>query len=203
MALDRATFSITEDFLESMVLDKAELPQEFRGFQVIREGPLDNESMAEHGFASNTPDRFRAAGRITGYMREIGETSSAITRDGFNFVAATVAHLFQDPKSVSGWMSDIFLKDFEENLGESIGGNQQLISAERLEVNGFFDDAVALKVLQGGASGLISSTVIDFRVGRILGVAFVGTVGDHQRPELATELALALEKRVVRVVLGG
>ena len=203
MALDRATFSITEDFLESMVLDKAELPQEFRGFQVVREGPLDNETMAEHGFANNTPERFHAAGRITGYMREMGETSSAMSHDGFNFVAATVAHLFEDPKSVSGWMNDIFLKDFEENLGESIGGNQQLISAERLEVSGFFDDAVALKVLQGGASGLISSTVIDFRVGRILGVAFVGTVGDHQRPELATELALALERRVVRVVLGG
>ena len=77
------------------------------------------------------------------------------------------------------------------------------IPENAVTVNGFFDDAVALKVLQGGASGLISSTVIDFRVGRILGVACVGTVGDHQRTELATELALALEKRIVRVVLGG
>ena len=100
-------------------------------------------------------------------------------------------------------MTDIFLKDFEENLGENVGGDQQLISAERLEVDGFFDEAVALKVLQGGIAGLISSTVIDFRVGRILGVAFIGAVGNHERLDLTTQLALALERRIVRVVLGG
>jgi hypothetical protein len=44
--------------------------------------------------------------------------------------------------------------------------------------------------------------VVDFRVGRILGVAFVGAVGDHQRLDLANQLAQALEKRIVRVVLG-
>ena len=60
-----------------------------------------------------------------------------------------------------------------------------------------------MKVLQGGPTGLISSTVVDFRVGRILGVAFLGTVGDHQRLELATELGLALENRIVRIALGG
>jgi hypothetical protein len=73
---------------------------------------------------------------------------------------------------------------------------------ERLEPAGLFDESVALKVLQGGAMGLMSSTVVDFRVGRILGVAFVGAVGDHQRLDLANQLAQALEKRMVRVVLG-
>ena len=59
-----------------------------------------------------------------------------------------------------------------------------------------------LRVLQGGPAGLLSSTVIDFRVGRLLGVAFVGVIGEHERTELATELALALEKRMVQVALG-
>ena len=45
-----------------------------------------------------------------------------------------------------------------------------------------------------GPAGLLSSTVIDFRVGRLLGVAFVGSIGEHDRSELATEMALALEK---------
>ncbi len=203
MALEKATFSVTTDALEFMVLDRAELPEEFHGFQVVREGPLDNATMAEQGFSGNTAERFTAAGRVTGFMRELGETSSAFTHDGFNFAAATVAHLFDNPQSVSDWMADIFLKDFEEHLGENVGGDQQLISAEPLEVNGFFDEAVALKVLQGGVAGLISSTVIDFRVGRILGVAFIGTIGNHERTGLTTELALALERRIVRVVLGG
>ena len=100
-------------------------------------------------------------------------------------------------------MKDVFLKDFEENIGEGVGEGHQLVSAQRLEPKSFFDEAVALRILQGGPTGLISSTVIDFRVGRILGVAFVGTVGDHERMDLATEVGLALEKRIVRIALGG
>ena len=203
MTLEKATFSVTDDSLEFMVLEGDELPEEFHGFQVVREGPLDNDAMAEQGFAGNTPERFRSAGRVTGYMRELGETSSAVALDGFNFLASTVAHLFDNAESVSGWMHDVFLKDFEDNVGENVGEDHQLISIERLDPKGFFDEAVALKVLQGRSSGLMSSTVVDFRVGRILGVAFVGTVGDHQRMELVTQLALALERKIVSVVLGG
>lgn len=203
MSLERATFHITEADLEFMVLDKGDLSPEFSGHQIVREGVLDNENMAEHGFANSTAAKFRQAGRATGFMREFGPTSTMDAPDGFNFLAATVAHLFDKPDSVDGWMQNVFLKDFEENVGEGIGEGHQLISAQRLEPKSFFDQSVALKVLQGGPTGLVSSTVIDFRVGRILGVAFVGTVGDHERLDLATELGLALEKRIVRVVLGG
>jgi hypothetical protein len=200
MALDRATFGISEESLQYMVLEKPDMPEEFQEFQVVREGPLDNEAMAQHGFQGNTPERFRTLGRVTGFMRELGETSNAV--DGFNFLGATVAHLFDNPKTVTDWMHEVFIKDFEANIGESVGEDQQLISTKRLETSGFFDEAVALKVLQGGTAGLVSSTVLDFRVGRILGVAFVGTVGDHERLDLATQLAQSLEKRIVQVVLG-
>ena len=200
MALDRATFGISEESLQYMVLESSDMPEEFQGFQVVREGPLDNETMAQHGFQGNTPERFRTLGRVTGFMRELGETSNA--GDGFNFLGATVAHLFDNPKTVTDWMNEVFIKDFEANIGESVGEDQQLISTKRLETSGFFDEAVALKVLQGGTAGLVSSTVLDFRVGRILGVAFVGTVGDHERLDLATQLAQSLERQIVKVVLG-
>ena len=200
--LNRATFRVTEADLESMVLQSSDLPPEFRRYQVTREGVLDNDTLAEHGFKGNTGERFDQAGRINGFLREFGAGSSGEVADGFNFVAATVAHLFQTPDQVSGWMHEIFLKDFESHVGERAGESHQLVSARRLEPRGFFDEAVALKSVQGGPAGLLSSTVIDFRVGRILGVAYVGTVGDHQRLELATELGLALERRIVRVVLG-
>ena len=200
MALDRATFGISEESLQYMVLDKTDMPEEFQGFQVVREGPLDNETMAQHGFQGNTPERFRTLGRVTGFMRELGKTSNA--GDGFNFLGATVVHLFDNPKTVTDWMHDVFIKDFEANIGESVGEDQQLISTKRLETSGFFDEAVALKVLQGGTAGLVSSTVLDFRVGRILGVAFVGTVGDHERLDLTTQLAQSLERQIVKVVLG-
>ncbi len=201
-ALERATYRVSDLDLEYMVLDRGELPVDFQGYQQVRVGVLDNENMAAHGFAGSTADRFREAGRITGYMREFGPTSEMNVFDGFNFVGSTVAHLFENAESVTSWMHDIFLNDFESNVGESVGEGHQLISVDRLNPSGFFDEAVALKAVQGGPQGVVSSTVVDFRVGRILGVAFVGTVGNHDRLDLAGQLALALEKRIVQVVLG-
>ena len=201
-ALERATYRVSDLDLEYMVLESSELPAEFQGYQQVRVGVLDNDNMAAHGFSGSTAARFREAGRITGYMREFGPTAEMNVFDGFNFVGSTVAHLFDTSDSVSDWMRDIFLKDFESNVGESVGEGHQLISVDRLDPSGFFDEAVALKAVQGGPQGVVSSTVIDFRVGRILGVAFVGTVGNHTRLDLTSQLALALEKRIVQVVLG-
>ena len=197
-----ATYRVGEPDLEYMTLEAGDLPDELRGYQLARSGPLDNSEMAENGFKGSTADRFRSAGRIGGFMREFVPTSDVSPASGVNFVGATVVHLFENPDQVSGWMSDIFVKDFEDNVGESVGSGQQLISVNRLDVEGFYDEAVGLHVLQGGPAGLLSSTVIDFRVGRLLGVAFVGAIGEHLRTTLASELALALEKRMVQVALG-
>ena len=202
MTLDQATFRVGEDDLEFMVLEKEDLSPAFQDHQSMREGFWDNERLARHGFASSTAPRFRRAGRVTGYIREFGPNAAMESQDGFNFLAATAAHMFSSPQSVVDWMHHIFLHDFHENVEEKVGQGQQLVSIQRLEPANFYDEAVALKVLQGGSSGLMSSTIVDFRVGRVLGVAIVGTVGDHERLELASELGLALEKRIVSVVLG-
>ena len=201
-AITRATYRVTEDTLPEMVLIKGEFPADFQTHQIVREGELNNETLAANGFAGNTAQRFLEAGRVTGNMRELGPTSAMSMGDGFDFMAASVVHLFDTPESVSRWMRDIFLMDFEERVGDSVGQGHQLVSATRLETSGFFDESVALRVLQGGPTGLISSTVVDFRLGRLLGVAFVGTIGDHRRAELAMEIGQALEKRMASVVLG-
>ena len=201
-ALVRATYSVTETSLPLMVLEKAEFPSDFQTHQVVREGELDNENLARNGFAGNTAERFLQAGRVTGSMRELGPTSNMQMNDGFDFMVASVVHLFDTPESVHGWMHDIFLKDFEDHVGDSVGQDHQLVSATRLETEGFFDESVSLRVLQGGPGGLISSTVVDFRLGRLLGVAFVGSVGDHQRSDLTMQVGRALERRMAAVVLG-
>ncbi len=201
-SIDRATYSVGETSLDQMVLEKTEFPEQFQGHQVIREGSLDNDTLAQNGFQGSTAERFSQAGRVTGVMRELGPTSNMGMSDGFDFMAASVVHLFDSPDSVHSWMHDIFLKDFEDRVGESVGQGHQLVSATRLEPKGFFDEAVGLKVLQGGVDGLISSTVVDFRVGRLLGVVFIGAVGDHDRLDQVVELGQILEKRIVSVVLG-
>ena len=198
-----ATFRVGEADLEHMALDAGDLPEALRGYQLARSGPLGNVEMAENGFEGNTVDRFRDAGRIGGFLREFVPTSDVAPESGVNFVGATVVHLFQNPDQVAGWMTDIFVKDFEDNVGESVGSGQQIISVDRVAPQGFYDEAIGLHVLQGGPAGLLSSTVIDFRVGRLLGVAFVGVIGEHERTALTTEMALALEKRMVQVALGG
>ena len=201
-ALTRATYRVTEETLADMVLDKDQFPGDFQAHQVVREGELDNETLARNGFEGSSAERFLKAGRVTGTMRELGPTSQMAMADGFDFMAASVVHLFDTPESVSAWMHDIFLKDFEDHVGDSVGQGHQLVSTERVETSGFFDESVALHVLQGGPSGLISSTVVDFRLGRLLGVAFIGTVGNYQRPELTMQIGQALEKRMASVVLG-
>ena len=201
-ALTRATYRVTEETLTDMVLDKSQFPNDFQGHQIVREGELDNETLAKNGFDGSTAERFLQAGRVTGTMRELGPTTEMAMADGFDFMAASVVHLFDNPESVTGWMHEIFLKDFEDHVGDSVGQGHQLVSTARVETGGFFDESVALHVLQGGPTGLISSTVVDFRLGRLLGVAFIGTVGNHQRPELTMQIGQALEKRMASVVLG-
>ena len=200
--MTRATYRVTEETLDDMVLEKSEFPSEFQGHQVVREGELDNERLARNGFEGSTAERFREAGRVTGSMREVGPTTDMNMSDGFDFMAASVVHLFDSPESVSKWMHEIFLKDFEGHVGDSVGQGHQLVSATRLDTDGFFDESVALRVLQGGPTGLISSTVVDFRLGRLLGVAFIGTIGDHERSALTMQIGRALEKRMASIVLG-
>ena len=201
-SIDRATYSVGESALDVMVLEKSAFPESFQGHQIIREGTLDNDTLAQNGFEGTTSKRFSEAGRVTGVMRELGPTSNMAMVDGFDFMAASVVHLFDSPDSVHNWMHEIFLKDFEDRVGESVGQGHQLVSATRLNPQGFFDETVGLRVLQGGVDGLISSTVIDFRVGRLLGVVFFGAVGDHDRLEQVEKLGQDLEKRIVSVVLG-
>ena len=201
-SLNRATEMIGMEDVEAMPLEQGELPARFEGFQPSRESELDNETMAAHGFPGSDAERFRRVGRIGGHMREFVAVGPTMRMDGIDFMAATVAHLFDTPESVHSWMHDVFLRDFETNVGVELGENQKLVGAERLEPSGFFDEAVALKALHDDNGRLISVTIVDFRVGRVLGVAFVGTLGDHERLREATELAVALEQRIVSVALG-
>ena len=85
MVMDRASYGVTESDLEFMVLDQADLPQEFQRHQVVRQGLLDNEAMAEYGFANRSAVRFREAGRVTGFMKEFGLRTPMQDPEGINF----------------------------------------------------------------------------------------------------------------------
>ena len=200
--LIEATFRVSEDHLKQMVLDKEHLPSELREFAPLRERVLDNATMAENGFPGNSLGKFEEMGRITGYVREFASPSeSPPTEAGANLVAATVVHLFRDVQAVSQWMREGFLQQFEENVGKPMGEEQELIAVEPVGINGLYDEVVALRATHSGPDGILSSTIADFRLGRLLGVAYVVTVGDVERTPLVESLAVELERQMVRMVL--
>lgn len=197
----QATFGLDERHLPDLALLAEDLPEPYLGYRLRREGEMDNRRMAERGFPEATEERFAAAGRVSGYMREFGPPPPELAADGVDFAVGSVAHLFGSPESAGEWMRDVFLADFFANAGSEVGGGQTLARVERLEPQGFYDDAVALKTLHHGSGHTISSTIIDFRVGRVLGVTFVATVGDYQRLDEATRLGIAMEQLIVAVSL--
>ena len=201
-SIAQATYNITDQSLENMALDLNNLPDELSGFSPFRESVLDNKLMASHGFPGNTEDNYNAAGRMTGYLREFASPSAIPKReDGQNIVAATVIHLFENEDSAASWMTNVFVKQFKDNVGREVGEEQKLVAVEELEIEDFYDRAVGIRAVQDGVDGILSTTVIDFRIGRILGVSFVVTVGDHGRTELTTMLGLELERNIVRELL--
>ena len=197
----RATFELGEDDLPSLALSEGEAPPPYDEYKLVREGALDNATLAQHGFSGASEERYRDAGRIGGYLREFVAPSARLDVDGLDALSASVAHLFDAPESVSLWMRDIFLKDFADNVGAELDNGQRLVAVEEVRPAGFFDEAVGLKAVHHGSGRTISSTVIDFRVGRVLGVVFVATVGDHLRLEEATALGIAMEKKIVAAAL--
>lgn len=203
-ALRRATQTITEDDLPRLVLRQRDLPTTFRGFVATRDELLDNETMAQQGFPGSTAERFRAIGRLTGYVREFAAPAPEEETDltaGYDLIAATVVHLFETPEGISRWMHEVFLTDFCSRVDQELHPGQRLLLAERLNVSGFADEAVGLRVLQSSTPGPVSSTIIDFRVGYLLGVAYVATLGNCERTALVERLGQALERHFVQIAL--
>ena len=86
--------------------------------------------------------------------------------------------------------------------GQELKPGQQLISVDVLQMEGFSDEAVAIRSVQTTPVGVASSTIVDFRVGRLLGVAYNVVLGDIDRTELVRQLGVNLEMKIVRVLLG-
>ena len=201
--LVQATYDVDESDLPYLALDAADLPDAFREFTRVREDKLDNARMAENGFESASERRFREIGRIDGFAREFWSPDVQMELDGEDVMVGTVAHLFETPEGVSRWISEVFLGDFANNVGAPAGDGQILVGIDRFEPEGFFDEAAGVRARYDRYGHAISATIIDFRVGRILGVAYVATLGDYERIPEANALGIAMEQGIVAEVLRG
>lgn len=123
--------------------------------------------------------------------------------DCLNLAVATSVHLFDHLDSVADWIRHQFLGEFSRLAGQPlVSRGTQLISARTLpDPAGFYDRCAALKAIQGGPGGVFSASVVNFRLGRLLGCALIGALGDHDRAEPAADLARRLERNTVRTLL--
>lgn len=201
-AFHRATDEVSDSDLEWMVLPLEDLPKALTDFEIGREGPLDNATMAEHGFPGQTVESIEEIGRITGYVREMIPSQLDEVSLGDVVTAGVVVHLFRDHRGVAQWIDDVFLKEFIANAGRIRDGGYELEHAEELAIDGFHGKSAAVFAVHGVPNGTLGSTIVDFAVGRVLGVAFVVVLGETQDLDLAKDLALKLERQVVSVALG-
>ncbi|MDE2838045.1 MAG: hypothetical protein OXL97_11150 [Chloroflexota bacterium] len=202
-ALRRATDAVAEADLERMLLHPEEMPSELAGFVVAREGELDNGTMAEHGFPGQTEESIREAGRVGGYLREISRELEEEPEGGLIVSAGMVAHLFNDGASVERWIDETFLTEFVGNAGRVLDNGHELLHAEEVPVSGFHGKAAGVFAVHDVPVGVIGSTIVDFALGRLLGVAFVVALGGREHLSTARELGLRMERRFVSVALGG
>jgi hypothetical protein len=204
-ALLDAVHGVLANELQYMVLDASQLPAELAGFELLREADLDNATMAKHGFGEKTADDLAKLGRITGYVREFVVPQGAATLEeepAEIIMAATVIHLFENEDAVKRWIDESFVRDFRNNVGKDTHEGQTLQGVEILQVDGFHDYAASLLVIHEMPDTILASTIIDFRMGNLLGVAYVVAKRDVTLSSLAKELAVALEQQMVRVALG-
>ena len=80
---------IENEDLEQMVLRADEVPDEFKEFNIINEGMLDNEELAESGFPGDSEEYFKNYGRINGYMREFGSRELVNIKENEKFIKKT------------------------------------------------------------------------------------------------------------------
>ena len=202
-ALRRATDAVQMADLEHMLLQPADMPPELAGFVVTRENELDNETMAEHGFPGQTEESLGEAGRISGYLREMSRELEEEPETGTIVSAGMVAHLFRDGASVERWIDETFLSEFVGNAGRILDNGHELLHAEEVPVSGFHGKAAGVFAVHDVPVGVIGSTIVDFALGRLLGVAFVVALGSSEHLAASRELALRMERRFVSVALGG
>ena len=203
-AVTRATYNVNPDDLERMLLSREQLPPGAAGFEVVREGELSNEVMAALPLAGHSAQELRQLGRVTGYQREwLTTVEEPNLTDGADLALATVVHFMESPEAVSYWMTKVFLEEFQGKVGQELGPGHMLLAVDQLPLGvEFHHEAVNIRAVQEGPKGLVSSSVLDFRIGRLLGVVYVVTVGDHDRLKVTQTLGRTLEQHMMAVALG-
>jgi hypothetical protein len=122
---------------------------------------------------------------------------------GTDIAVATLVDLFDSGEAITHWMTQVFISDMEKSVGKYVELDQEMLSAVRCKPEGLADESAEMHVFHKPSPWEISSTAVDFCVGRLLGVVFCITFATVQCRNETRHVAKNVENKILKAVLGG
>lgn len=195
---------ISDEDLASMVPTKADLGQDFAGFQEAAALDTNDERRETADDPEDEKKDQETFGRITGYDRQLSASPSTLQADAPLLIQIGVT-LFEDSDGASGYLNDD-VKDIQALVGRTDLG-LVLETVDQLQVAPLGDESLGLRTQasvpeeQGGPETLYV-TYFWFRRGRVLGDVALARVDDADTGQQAQTIASLLDERIEQV-LGG
>jgi hypothetical protein len=189
---------ISDEDLAAMVPTKADLGQDYTGFQEA--GDLDTNE-ARRQTAPDPEDEQsdqETYGRVVGYDRQLSVSPSTLQANAPLFVQMGVT-LFEDSDGASGYLNDD-VKDIQARVGRTDLGSV-IEAVDPFTVPPLADESLGLRsrasVPSGqGATQTLYVTYFWFRRGRILGDVALARVDDTDMSKQAQTIATLLDGRI-------
>jgi len=195
---------ISEDDLASMVPTKADLGQDFAGFQ--ESATLDtNEGRLQTADDPEDEQKDQQTfGRVVGYDRDLAASVATIQADAPLLIHIGVT-LFKDGDGASGYLNDD-IGDIQALVGRTDLG-LVLEAVDRFEVPPLGDESMGLRTRASAPAGeggpeTVYVTYFWFRRDRIIGDVALARADDTDVSQQAETLASLLDERIQRVLSG-
>jgi hypothetical protein len=195
---------ISDEDLAAMVPTKADLGQDYAGFQDAAALDTNEERRETADDPEDEKKDQETYGRVVGYDRQLSASPSTVQADAPLLIQIGVT-LFEDDEGASGYLNDD-VKDIEARVGRTDLG-LLLEAVDPFTVPPLGDESLGLRSRasvppeQGGPETLYV-TYFWFRRGRILGDVALARVDDTDISQQAQTIASLLDERIEQV-LGG
>jgi len=195
---------ISDDDLAAMVPAKADLGQEFAGFQESAAPDTNEERLQNADDPEDEQKDQQTFRRVVGYDRQLSASPSTVQANAPLLIQIGVT-LFEDSEAASGYLNDD-VKDIQARVGRTDLG-MVLETLDSFEVPPMGDESLGLRTRaslppeQGGPQTLYV-TYFWFRRDRIIGDVALARVDDTDISQQAQTLASLLDERIQRVLSG-
>ena len=193
---------ISDEDLASMVPTKADLGQDYAGFQEAAALDTNEERLETADDPEDEEKDQETFGRVTGYDRQLSASPSTLQTDAPLLMQIGVT-LFEDDDGASGYLNDD-VKDIEARVGRTDLG-LLLDAVDPVTAPPLGDESLGLRTRESvppeqGWPGTLDVTYFWFRRGRIIGDVALARVDDADISQQAQTIASLLDERIEQVL---